>query len=69
MKTYESLYKKYPTQALDCVFAHFYPINGDYDEPLKAVARLLTVLTPGIFSKIGLRINILTLRSLSFKTI
>ncbi len=39
MKTYESLYKTYKTQVADTAFAHFYAVNGDYDEPFKLVAR------------------------------
>lgn len=39
MKTYESLYKAYREQPVETVFAHFYPINGDYDEPFNIVAR------------------------------
>jgi hypothetical protein len=39
MKAYESLYKLYRTQSVETVFAHFYPIDGDYDEPFKIVAR------------------------------
>lgn len=39
MKPYESLFKIYRDQPLDTVFAHFYPINGDYDEPFNLLAR------------------------------
>lgn len=39
MKTYESLFKLYRDQPIDSVFAHFYPIGGDYDEPFAIVAR------------------------------
>lgn len=39
MKPYESLYKHYRAQPQDKVFAHFYPINHDYDEPFKLVAQ------------------------------
>jgi hypothetical protein len=39
MKTYESLFKHHRLQALTSVFAHFYPKNGDYDEPFREVAR------------------------------
>ena len=39
MKPYESLYKRHATQTLDSAFSHFYPINGDYDEPFKLVAK------------------------------
>ncbi len=38
MKMYYSLYKMHKKQALTTVFAHFYPIDGDYDEPFKLVA-------------------------------
>lgn len=39
MKAYQSLYKAHREQPLDTVFAHFYPIRGDYDEPFNIVAR------------------------------
>jgi len=39
MKAYESLFKRHRDQPLETVFAHFYPINSDYDEPFKLVAR------------------------------
>lgn len=39
MKAYESLYKQHREQTLDTVFAHFYPIKDDYDEPFAIVAR------------------------------
>jgi len=39
MKAYESLFKLYREQSLETVFAHFYPINGDYHEPFNIVAR------------------------------
>ena len=39
MKAYRSLFKRYRKQPPDTVFAHFYPLNGDYDEPLKIIAR------------------------------
>lgn len=39
MKAYESLYRLYKGQAPHMVFAHFYAVNGDYDEPFKIVAR------------------------------
>lgn len=39
MKAYESLFKLYRDQDLEKVFAHFYPINRDYDEPFAIVAR------------------------------
>jgi hypothetical protein len=38
-KEYDSLYKAYKTQSVETVFAHFYPINGDYDEPFNVIAR------------------------------
>jgi hypothetical protein len=38
MKAYESLYKLYKTQPLESAFAHFYAINGDYDEPYRIIA-------------------------------
>lgn len=38
MKAYESLYKLYKTQPLENVFAHFYPIGRDYDEPFRLIA-------------------------------
>ncbi|MGL1218160.1 hypothetical protein ACSTLO_00695, partial [Vibrio parahaemolyticus] len=34
-----SLTKLHRDQSLDTVFAHFYPINGDYDESFNIVAR------------------------------
>ncbi|MEB3047370.1 DUF3825 domain-containing protein [Rhizobium mulingense] len=39
MKVYETLFKAHREQPLTEVFAHFYAINGDYDEPFKIVAR------------------------------
>ena len=36
---YESLYKHYREQLPETAFAHFYPIDSDYDEPFKLVAR------------------------------
>ena len=39
MKAYESLYKRHKQQAAETAFAHFYPVQGDYDEPFKIVAR------------------------------
>jgi hypothetical protein len=38
MKPYKSLLRWYRDQPLDTVFAHFYPIDGDYDKPLKIIA-------------------------------
>lgn len=39
MKAYQSLFKNHRAQPLDTVFAHFYAIGGDYDEPFALVAR------------------------------
>jgi hypothetical protein len=39
MKEYDSLFKLFKEQDLSNVFAHFYPVNSDYDEPFKTVAR------------------------------
>lgn len=39
MKAYVSLFKMHREQPVDEVFAHFYPIRGDYDEPFALVAR------------------------------
>jgi len=39
MKAYRSLFKRFREQNPETVFSHIYPIDGDYDEPLKAVAR------------------------------
>jgi hypothetical protein len=39
MRPYESLYKHYREQSPDTAFAHFYPLQNDYDEPFKIVAR------------------------------
>ncbi len=39
MKAYESLYKHHKAQSLDTVFAHFYPVQTNYDEPFLLVAR------------------------------
>ena len=38
MKTYTTLFKQYKDQDLNSVFAHFYPINNDYEAPFKALA-------------------------------
>ena len=38
MKNYRSLLKRYRPQPPETVFAHFYPINGDYDEPFRILA-------------------------------
>lgn len=39
MKAYASLFKMHREQPIDEVFAHFYAIRGDYDEPFALVAR------------------------------
>ena len=39
MKAYESLQKRHKQQAAETAFAHFYPLQHDYDEPFKIVAR------------------------------
>jgi hypothetical protein len=39
MKTYRSLHKLFRDQSLDSVFAHFYAVNGNYDEPYRLLAR------------------------------
>lgn len=39
MKPYESLFKLYRTQPHNSIFAHFYPRQGDYDEPFRIVGR------------------------------
>lgn len=39
MKAYQSLFKQHREQDLNTVFAHFYAIKGDYDEPFAIVAR------------------------------
>lgn len=39
MKAYTSLFKMHRDQPAAEVFAHFYPINGSYDEPFALVAR------------------------------
>lgn len=38
-RPYESLFKRFRDQDVHGVFAHFYAIGGDYDEPFKAIAR------------------------------
>jgi hypothetical protein len=38
MKAYKSLFRLYREQPMETVFAHFYPIDGDWDEPFKIVA-------------------------------
>ncbi len=38
MKQYESLYKMGRDQQIDAVFAHFYPVDGDYDAAFKRLA-------------------------------
>lgn len=39
MKAYSSLFKTRRDQPAETAFAHFYPIDEDYDEPFKIVAR------------------------------
>jgi len=39
IKAYRSLYKRSREQDVSLVFAHFYAVGGDYDEPWKAIAR------------------------------
>lgn len=39
MKLYKALFRQYKDQDIASVFAHFYPINEDYDEPFKQLAR------------------------------
>lgn len=38
MKAYASLFRLYREQPLEGVFAHFFPIGGDFDEPFKQLA-------------------------------
>jgi hypothetical protein len=38
MKPYRSLFKLYRDQPIGAVFAHFYAINNDWDEPFRIVA-------------------------------
>lgn len=38
MKPYRSLFKLYRDQPLETVFAHFYPIDGDYERSFQLVA-------------------------------
>jgi len=42
MMAYRSLFKLFRDQPLNSVFAHFYALNGDYDEPFKLIARHTT---------------------------
>lgn len=42
MKAYNSLFKLHRDQAPETAFAHFYPIDNDYDEPFRLVARQTT---------------------------
>jgi hypothetical protein len=39
MKVYRSLFRRFRDQGSETVFSHIYPVGGDYDEPLNAVAR------------------------------
>ena len=39
MRAYRSLFKLHRDQPVSTVFAHFYAVNGDYDEPFQAIAR------------------------------
>ena len=39
MKAYRSLFKLHKDERAEVVFAHFYPIQGDYDEPFRVLAR------------------------------
>ncbi len=39
MKPYRSLFKLFKGQAPETAFAHFYPINNDYDQPFRLIAR------------------------------
>lgn len=39
MRAYRSLFRLFKEQPTESVFAHFYPIKGDYDEPFRMVAR------------------------------
>lgn len=39
MKNYKSLFKNFREQQQETVFAHFFAINGDYNEPFAAIAR------------------------------
>nr|WP_278377091.1 DUF3825 domain-containing protein [Brucella anthropi] len=38
LKDYESLYRLYGKQALESVFAHFYPVGADHDAPFRTIA-------------------------------
>ncbi len=38
MKTYQSLFRQHSAQKNTEVFAHFYPINQDFDEPFRLIA-------------------------------
>jgi hypothetical protein len=40
MRRYESLIRWHRAQSPDAAFAHFYPIDGDYDKPLKLLAAI-----------------------------
>jgi hypothetical protein len=39
MRLYGSLFRQYKDQLISSVFAHFYPVNDDYDEPFKQIAQ------------------------------
>jgi hypothetical protein len=39
MRVYSSLFRQYKDQPMSSVFAHFYPVNNDYDEPFKQIAK------------------------------
>lgn len=39
MKPYRSLFKLYKDQPPETAFAHFYPVNGDFDERFKLIAK------------------------------
>jgi hypothetical protein len=38
MKLHKSLFRQSKTQPVETAFAHFYPINGDFDEPFRVIA-------------------------------
>src|SRR4051794_30452979 len=39
MKPYHSLFSQSREQAIETVFAHFYPVDNDWDEPFKIIAK------------------------------